>query len=239
MERSAETTRDDPDGEYLKRNRWFESGSLQQRVRFRKSAAAGRLCRYVNPGPLLPGNPFAAQMSQLVKAIQATPRRRGVEEICIPSQRAFRERERRRVEGILVDRAVTPSDRRACGLESPMQPAKSQYVKGAVFGCAAASIWASWSAVTRLAVATHLNAWDIAALRFGVAGLLLFAHPPRERPLFGVTFQLRPAPLGQRPQVLRSVGPLMRGSRRDERFTSVRWISFVVRTSCEEPLSAD
>ena len=32
MERSAETTRDDPDGEYLKRNRWFESGSLQRRV---------------------------------------------------------------------------------------------------------------------------------------------------------------------------------------------------------------
>ena len=32
MGRSAETTRDDPDGEYLKRNRWFESGSLQQRV---------------------------------------------------------------------------------------------------------------------------------------------------------------------------------------------------------------
>jgi hypothetical protein len=29
VERSA---RDDPDGEYLKRNRWFESGSLQQRV---------------------------------------------------------------------------------------------------------------------------------------------------------------------------------------------------------------
>jgi hypothetical protein len=32
VERSAETTRDDPDGEYLKRNRWFESGSLHQRV---------------------------------------------------------------------------------------------------------------------------------------------------------------------------------------------------------------
>jgi hypothetical protein len=32
VERSAETTRDDPDGKYLKRNRWFESGSLQQRV---------------------------------------------------------------------------------------------------------------------------------------------------------------------------------------------------------------
>jgi hypothetical protein len=35
VERSVETTRDDPDGEYLKRNRWFESGSLQQRVRCR------------------------------------------------------------------------------------------------------------------------------------------------------------------------------------------------------------
>jgi hypothetical protein len=30
VERSAETTRDDPDGEYLKRNRWFESGSLKR-----------------------------------------------------------------------------------------------------------------------------------------------------------------------------------------------------------------
>src|SRR5712691_7558432 len=54
-----------------------------------------------------------------------------------------------------------------------MQPAASNYLRGAVFGVAAASIWASWSAVTRLAVTTSLDAWDIAALRFGVAGLLL------------------------------------------------------------------
>jgi LDH2 family malate/lactate/ureidoglycolate dehydrogenase len=66
----------------------------------------GFLFLVVDPGALLPGNPFAAQMSELVKAIQATPRRPGVEEIRIPSQRAFRERERRRAEGILVDRAV-------------------------------------------------------------------------------------------------------------------------------------
>ena len=39
MERSAETTRDDPDGEYLKRNRWFESCSLQRRVRLSPGAA--------------------------------------------------------------------------------------------------------------------------------------------------------------------------------------------------------
>ena len=42
-----------------------------------------------------------------------------------------------------------------------------------MFGIAAASIWAGWSAVTRLAVTTSLDAWDIAALRFSVAGLLL------------------------------------------------------------------
>ena len=66
----------------------------------------GFLFFVVDPGALLPENPFAAQMSQLVRAIQATPRRPGVEEIRIPSQRAFRERERRRAEGILIDRAV-------------------------------------------------------------------------------------------------------------------------------------
>jgi len=66
----------------------------------------GFLFLVVDPGTLLPGNPFAEQMSQLGKAIQATPRRPGVEEIRIPSQRAFRERERRRAEGILVDAAV-------------------------------------------------------------------------------------------------------------------------------------
>ena len=54
-----------------------------------------------------------------------------------------------------------------------MQPASSSYLKGAVFGLAAVSIWASWSVITRLAVTTSLDAWDIAALRFGVAGLLL------------------------------------------------------------------
>ena len=66
----------------------------------------GFLFFVVDPGAMLPGNPFAAQMAALVDAIQATPRRAGIGEIRIPSQRAFRERERRRAEGILVDRAV-------------------------------------------------------------------------------------------------------------------------------------
>jgi drug/metabolite transporter (DMT)-like permease len=47
------------------------------------------------------------------------------------------------------------------------------YLKGAALGVAAVSIWAGWSAVTRLAVTTRLDVWDVPALRFGVAGLFL------------------------------------------------------------------
>jgi len=54
-----------------------------------------------------------------------------------------------------------------------MRPAGSNYLQGAVFGVAAASIWAGWSAITRLAVTTSLDPWDVATLRFGLAGLLL------------------------------------------------------------------
>ena len=54
-----------------------------------------------------------------------------------------------------------------------MQCDSPSYLKGAVYGFAAVSIWASWSAMTRLAVTTNLDAWDIPALRFGAAGLLL------------------------------------------------------------------
>jgi drug/metabolite transporter (DMT)-like permease len=56
-----------------------------------------------------------------------------------------------------------------------MEPAQAKHLqlKGAAYGLGAASIWAGWSVVTRLAVTTNLDAWDIAALRFGVAGFLL------------------------------------------------------------------
>jgi drug/metabolite transporter (DMT)-like permease len=47
------------------------------------------------------------------------------------------------------------------------------YLKGAAYGFVAASIWASWSVVTRFAVTTGLDASDIVALRFAVAGVLL------------------------------------------------------------------
>src|SRR5262249_50327941 len=69
----------------------------------------------------------------------------------------------------------TPSPNRRCfeTLSFPSPLERSTYLKGAAFRLAAVSIWAGWSVITRLAVTASLDAWDIAALRFGVAGLLL------------------------------------------------------------------
>lgn len=50
------------------------------------------------------------------------------------------------------------------------------YARGALFGLAAVSIWAGWIVVARLGLRTSLTPWDIAALRFGVAGLLLLPY---------------------------------------------------------------
>jgi LDH2 family malate/lactate/ureidoglycolate dehydrogenase len=58
----------------------------------------------IDPAMMLPD--FPAQFSELVARIKATPRQAGVAEIRIPSERAFRERDRRRVEGIVLDRKV-------------------------------------------------------------------------------------------------------------------------------------
>jgi LDH2 family malate/lactate/ureidoglycolate dehydrogenase len=66
----------------------------------------GFLFWVLDPDIMLPGDDFRQQMSELVAKIKATPRLPGVDEIRIPSERAQRERERRRNEGIVVDRAV-------------------------------------------------------------------------------------------------------------------------------------
>jgi LDH2 family malate/lactate/ureidoglycolate dehydrogenase len=60
----------------------------------------------IDPAMMLPEGDFAAQMAELVARIKATPRQPGVDEIRIPSERAFREREQRRIEGIVLDRKV-------------------------------------------------------------------------------------------------------------------------------------
>src|SRR6266851_5109218 len=50
---------------------------------------------------------------------------------------------------------------------------RGTYVRGALYALAAVGIWAAWIVVARLGITTSLSPWDIAALRFGVAGLLL------------------------------------------------------------------
>ena len=69
----------------------------------------GFLFFVIDPKLMLPGGEFPDQMAELVAKIKATPRRAGVDEIRIPSERAYRERERRRTEGLVFDRKVVES----------------------------------------------------------------------------------------------------------------------------------
>jgi LDH2 family malate/lactate/ureidoglycolate dehydrogenase len=66
----------------------------------------GFLFWVMDPDIMLPGGDFSRRMSELVSRLKSTPRQEGVDEIRIPSERAFRERERRRKEGIVLERTV-------------------------------------------------------------------------------------------------------------------------------------
>ncbi len=56
------------------------------------------------------------------------------------------------------------------------KPTTSEYMRGALYGIAAVSIWASWILAVRLGIRTSLKPWDITAIRFGVAGLILLPY---------------------------------------------------------------
>lgn len=56
----------------------------------------------------------------------------------------------------------------------------ADYTRGAFYGLAAVSIWSGWIVVARLGLRTSLTPWDIAALRFGAAGLLLLPYVLRK-----------------------------------------------------------
>jgi LDH2 family malate/lactate/ureidoglycolate dehydrogenase len=58
------------------------------------------------PDLLGPEDVFKRRVTQLIDDIKATPRRPGVEEIRIPSERAFRTRARLLAEGLTIDRLV-------------------------------------------------------------------------------------------------------------------------------------
>lgn len=66
----------------------------------------GFLFWVLDPNMMLPGGEFASQMAEYVRQIRDAPRRSSVEQIRVPSERAFRERERRRKEGIVIERKV-------------------------------------------------------------------------------------------------------------------------------------
>jgi LDH2 family malate/lactate/ureidoglycolate dehydrogenase len=58
------------------------------------------------PDLIGPADVFHARVTELIDRIKATPRQAGVEEIRIPSERAFRSRERLSREGLTIDQLV-------------------------------------------------------------------------------------------------------------------------------------
>ena len=66
----------------------------------------GYLIIAIKPDLLVPLEDYRRQLSEAIARIKATPRQAGVEEIRIPSERAFRERARNLREGIVIDRRI-------------------------------------------------------------------------------------------------------------------------------------
>jgi drug/metabolite transporter (DMT)-like permease len=57
-----------------------------------------------------------------------------------------------------------------------MQSSSSDFIRGALCGLAAVCIWAAFIVVSRLGVRTSLTPWDVAAIRFATAGVLLLPY---------------------------------------------------------------
>lgn len=66
----------------------------------------GCLFIVMKPDLLVPLEEFKRELDALVDRIKATPRQAGVDEIRLPSERAFRHREKALREGLTIDRAV-------------------------------------------------------------------------------------------------------------------------------------
>jgi len=66
----------------------------------------GYLIIAIKPDLLLPLDDFRRDMSEMLARVKATPRQPGVDEIRLPSERAFRERARSLREGIEIDRKI-------------------------------------------------------------------------------------------------------------------------------------
>jgi len=76
---------------------------------------------------------------------------------------------------------------RLCSVFQPSQSTvgdltTSNYVRGALYGFLAVCIWAAFIVVSRLGVRTSLTPWDVAAIRFGLGGVLLLPYLLRKGP---------------------------------------------------------
>lgn len=69
----------------------------------------GYLLIALRPDLLLPLDEFRRELTQTLDRIKSTPRQPGVDEIRLPSERAFRERERALRDGIEIDRRIHQS----------------------------------------------------------------------------------------------------------------------------------
>lgn len=69
----------------------------------------GYLIIAMKPDLLVPLDDFRRHLSELVARVKSTPRQPDVEEIRIPSERAFRERARNLLQGIEIDRSIYAS----------------------------------------------------------------------------------------------------------------------------------
>jgi len=66
----------------------------------------GYLVMAFRPDLLVPLDEYKRDLAAMLARVKATPRQPGVDEIRLPSERAFRERARNRREGIVIDRKI-------------------------------------------------------------------------------------------------------------------------------------
>lgn len=83
-----------------------------------KDKSFGYLIIAFKPDLLVPLEDFKRELETLIERVKNAPRQAGVDEIRIPSERAFREREQRRKDGIEIDEPIYAALKRAAGLPS-------------------------------------------------------------------------------------------------------------------------
>jgi LDH2 family malate/lactate/ureidoglycolate dehydrogenase len=95
----------------------IQAMGLMAGARFRNGETSDFAALFLafDPGLLMPAEQFAAELAELLGKVKGLPRQPGVDEIRVPSERGFREREIRRRQGILVNKQVAKRLREMSG----------------------------------------------------------------------------------------------------------------------------